>query len=164
MTTTPIRSSAAALLAIAALAVAGCGGGSSKTSSTAAAAPAPAATTKTAAAPTKTTKTSAASSPAPAGSGAQTIKVTSDPSGALKFTQTSLHAKAGKVTLKFVNPSSVPHSIAVEGNGVDKSAAGPVTGGKSNAVTATLKPGTYTFYCPVDGHEKAGMRGTLTVT
>jgi uncharacterized cupredoxin-like copper-binding protein len=26
-----------------------------------------------------------------------------------------------------------------------------------------LKPGTYEFYCPVPGHEQAGMKGTLTV-
>jgi uncharacterized cupredoxin-like copper-binding protein len=35
-------------------------------------------------------------------------------------------------------------------------------GGKSVA-TATLKAGQYTFYCSVDGHEAAGMTGTLTV-
>jgi uncharacterized cupredoxin-like copper-binding protein len=35
-------------------------------------------------------------------------------------------------------------------------------GGKSVA-SADLKPGQYTFYCSVDGHEAAGMTGTLTV-
>jgi uncharacterized cupredoxin-like copper-binding protein len=27
-----------------------------------------------------------------------------------------------------------------------------------------LKPGKYTFYCDIPGHESAGMEGTLTVT
>jgi uncharacterized cupredoxin-like copper-binding protein len=41
---------------------------------------------------------------------------------------------------------------------------GPVvSNGGISTVTAALKPGTYTFYCSVDGHEAAGMKGTLTV-
>ena len=31
-------------------------------------------------------------------------------------------------------------------------------------MSVTLKPGNYTFYCTVFGHEKGGMKGTLTVT
>ena len=38
-----------------------------------------------------------------------------------------------------------------------------VSGG-SDTLTVKLKPGTYTFYCPVPGHEQAGMKGTLTVS
>ena len=60
------------------------------------------------------------------------------------------------------NPASVPHGVAVEGNGVDKDGAVVNKGGKST-VTVALKPGKYTFYCPVPGHRQAGMQGTLTV-
>ena len=38
-----------------------------------------------------------------------------------------------------------------------------VTNGGTSTVTATLKAGTYEFYCSVDGHEAAGMKGTLTI-
>ena len=60
------------------------------------------------------------------------------------------------------NPSDVPHAVAVEGNGVDKDGQTVTKGGKST-VTVDLKPGKYEFYCPVDGHKAAGMKGTLTV-
>ena len=57
--------------------------------------------------------------------------------------------------------SSTPHAVAVEGNGVDKDGQ-TVTNGKTS-LTVDLKPGKYTFYCPVPGHRQAGMQGTLTV-
>jgi uncharacterized cupredoxin-like copper-binding protein len=94
----------------------------------------------------------------------QTVKLAADPGGALRFTKAALSAKAGTVTLELDNPSSagVQHGIAIEGNGVGKS--GPVVAaGSTSTVTAKLKAGTYTFYCPFDGHRAAGMKGTLTV-
>jgi plastocyanin len=112
---------------------------------------------------------SSAPAPAPApaasggGGGASTqLKLAADPSGQLKFDKASLSAKAGNVTIAMDNPSSVPHGVAVEGNGVDKDGQVVNKGGKST-VTAKLKPGKYTFYCPVPGHRQAGMEGTLTV-
>lgn len=81
----------------------------------------------------------------------------------LAFDRTTLTAKAGKVTLQLTNPSAVPHNIAIRGNGVLELGA-LVTGGGRSTVTANLKPGTYTFFCSVPGHEQAGMRGTLKVT
>jgi uncharacterized cupredoxin-like copper-binding protein len=36
--------------------------------------------------------------------------------------------------------------------------------GESDAVTVTLAPGTYQFFCEEPGHESLGMHGTLTVT
>jgi plastocyanin len=142
------------LVAAVVLALGGCGGSSTKTSTTARA-------------PQSTTpSTAAATSPktAPAGGAAQVVKLSADPSGALKFTTTTLQAKAGRVTLDMSNPSPVPHSIAVKGNGVNALSPQATVGqGQSARVTTTLKPGTYTFYCPVPGHEAAGMRGTVTV-
>ena len=90
------------------------------------------------------------------------LKLSADPSGALKFTTSSLSAKSGKVTITMSNPSSVPHGIAVEGSGIDKKGKTAGQGGTS-AIAVALKPGKYTFYCPVDAHRQAGMKGTLTV-
>ena len=141
---------------VAALVVAGCGGSSSSSSSnsssTAAAAPAPASTSSSA---------SAAPAAAPTG-GPQTLHLAAVP-GKLAFNTTSLSAKAGTVTLVMANPSSLAHAVAIQGQGIDKD--GKVVGnGGTSTVTAKLKPGTYTFYCPVPGHRQAGMQGTLTVT
>ena len=111
----------------------------------------------------QTTSSAATPPPAKSGGGASSnLKVSADPSGQLKFDKASLSAKSGNVTITMDNPSSVPHGVAVEGNGVDKTGS-VVNKGGTSTVTASLKPGKYTFYCPVPGHRQAGMEGTLTV-
>jgi uncharacterized cupredoxin-like copper-binding protein len=60
------------------------------------------------------------------------------------------------------NPSSLPHAVEIEGNGVEVAGDTVEKGGVSKA-SADLKPGDYEFYCPVGGHKDAGMEGTLTV-
>lgn len=95
------------------------------------------------------------------GGGGETLKLAADKS-ALKFDKSSLTAKAGKVTLEMANPSQLPHAVAIKGNGVDVDGK-TVGNGETSTASSDLKPGTYTFYCPVPGHEAAGMKGTLTV-
>jgi plastocyanin len=133
------------VLALSLTAVTGCGGGDNNDNSS---------TTAT----TSTTGTTTS----PSGGGAGALKVDADPSGALKFTKSTLSAKAGRVTITMDNPSPVDHAIGIKGNGVDQDGSTVGKGGVST-VTANLKPGKYEFYCPVDAHEQAGMKGTLTV-
>jgi uncharacterized cupredoxin-like copper-binding protein len=128
--------------------VAGCGS-SDNNSSTATTAPAKSAANK-------------ATSNAASGR-ASTLSLSADPSGALKFNKKVLVTKSGAVTINMSNPASIPHGIAVEGNGVDKDGQAVNKGGTST-VSVDLKPGKYEFYCPVDSHKQAGMEGTLTVT
>jgi plastocyanin len=88
---------------------------------------------------------------------AATIRLKAAKQG-LAFNVKTLHAKHGKITLKMANPASFQHAIAVGSH------KGKVVGkGGTSTVTATLKKGTYTYYCPVPGHKQAGMVGTLTV-
>ena len=63
----------------------------------------------------------------------------------------------------FAAPIYAAYNWAIKGNGVSKKGAIVGKGGTSKVVVA-LKPGKYTFYCSVPGHEVGGMKGTLTVT
>lgn len=61
------------------------------------------------------------------------------------------------------------HFLTREGKGV-KSEKGEATlkqasnAGQSGVFTVTFqKPGTHDLYCPVDGHEPPGMKGTVVV-
>ena len=72
-------------------------------------------------------------------------------------------AKHGKVTLVMANPSGCRTPSPSRATAIDKDGKTVNKGGTSR-VTVTLKKGTYTFYCPVDGHEAAGMKGKLVVS
>lgn len=95
-------------------------------------------------------------------SASKQLKLTADPGGALKFDKTALESKPGQVTVVLDNPSSVPHAIEVEGEGVEEEGKTVGKGGVSE-VTVDVKAGEYEYYCPVGNHKDAGMEGTLTV-
>jgi plastocyanin len=111
---------------------------------------------------TQTKESSGGGASSGGGGAAQTLKLVADPGGALKFDKSSLSAKAGKVTIALDNPSSLPHAVEIEGNGVEESSS-TIGMDETTKVSATVKAGTYEYYCPVDGHKAAGMEGTLTV-
>jgi plastocyanin len=142
-----------ALLCVFAIPIAGCGGDDSSSSSSGGSSGG-----------TQSNTTSSSSGGATSGGGGNVLKIAADPGGALKFDKTSLSAKSGKVTIVMTNTSSVPHGVELEGGGVEKKGAVITGAGSASRVTANLKPGKYEFYCPVDGHKAAGMKGTLTVS
>ena len=125
------------VLAALVLALSACGGGSSSSSTT------------------------PATTGGGGGGGGSTVKISADPSGALKYEQTDVSATAGSITIDFTNMSSLPHDVTIEGNGAS-GATDEITN-SSTSTTVDLEPGTYTFFCSVDGHRAAGMEGTLTV-
>jgi plastocyanin len=131
------------LAALAALVLAACGGGSSSTSVSV---------------PTVSSTTSGG------GGGAKsTVNVAADPGGQLAYTTNSLSTKAGQVTIDFKNPSPLGHNVQIQdSSGQVLGGTDTITGG-STSTTLNLKPGAYTYFCSVDGHEQAGMKGTLTV-
>lgn len=91
------------------------------------------------------------------------LKISTAPGATMKYSTTTLKAKAGVVTIVMKNISILPHDIAIKGHGVHANGK-LVSKGGTSTVTAKLKPGRYEFYCTVPGHEQAGMKGTLTVS
>jgi uncharacterized cupredoxin-like copper-binding protein len=120
-------------------------------------APSTAATT-----PKATTGTPAPPS-SPAATATTAVKLAANPSGQLSFDAKQLSAKAGKVTITLTNTAPLEHNVTIA-QGTTVLGATPTFTGGSKAVTLTLKPGTYTFYCSVPGHRQAGMEGTLSVS
>jgi plastocyanin len=133
----------ASALVVAALALTACGGDDDDDSSAA----------------TSTSTTTQAQG----GGGGETLKVTADPGGQLAFEEKSLSAKAGQVTIDFDNPSSTDHDVTIEDQGGTEVAATDIIADDTATANADLQPGSYTFFCSVDGHREAGMEGPLTV-
>ena len=149
------------LVAIAlALGISACGGSSGSSSSSSSAAASSSASSTATSSPATSSTTAAPSS----SSASSSLSIAADPSGALKFTKSSLTAKAGTITISFTNSSPLAHNLTVQ-----QGTSGPVLGatptfmGGTKTLKLTLKAGTYTFYCSVPGHRAAGMQGTLTV-
>jgi plastocyanin len=150
-----MRRIAVLLAAIAAFAVAGCGGDDEP-----AATPAP--TEAATEAPTEAATEAPTEAATEAAAGGSELKIAADPGGAKAFTETALTADAGKVTVEFANESQLPHAVEIEGNGVEETTE-TVTGADAPPLTVDLKPGEYTYYCPVGDHRAEGMEGKLTV-
>src|SRR3954464_10237108 len=146
------------VLAASVLALAACGGGSSSSSTT----PATTAGGGSTGGGGSPGGGGGGGSAGEGGGGASTVKIAADPNGALKFDQTELTASAGTVTIDFTNMSSLPHDVRIEGNGVSDEGTDQITSSSTTA-TVDLQPGTYTFFCSVDGHRAAGMEGKLVV-
>jgi plastocyanin len=101
--------------------------------------------------------------PPPASGTVKTLLLSADPTGQLRFDKNTLAAPAGTVRITLNNPAPVPHNISLQGPGGLSKQGPTVAKGGASQVEATLKPGTYTYFCSVPGHRQAGMQGTLTV-
>lgn len=96
--------------------------------------------------------------------GTTRLSLSAEERGGFTFDKESLRAKPGAVTVTMDNPrgNQAPHTVAIEGSGVDE-AGEVVQPGSEATVTAEVEAGEYTFYCPVGNHRQQGMEGTLTV-
>jgi len=139
------------LAALASLALVACGSSSSDTTSAPATTPA-------------SSGGSGGGGSSSGGSASSSVKLAADPSE-IAYDTDSLSAKAGNVTIDFDNPNSaLGHDVCVQdSSGKKLGCSQVVTGSSSTLDLSNLKAGDYTFYCSVDSHEAAGMKGTLSV-
>jgi len=107
------------------------------------------------------TTTTTATTTASQGS-ASTLKLAADPTQ-IAYDTTQLSGKAGQVTIDFTNPSAVTHDVCISGPSGQEVGCSQTISQGSTSLSENLKAGKYTFFCSVDGHEAAGMKGTLTV-
>ncbi len=81
-----------------------------------------------------------------------------------QITPATLSLDAGVYTFAAVNDGTISHALELTGNGIDGHTPDlAFAPGHSEGFTVTLKPGTYLFFCPIDGHRALGMQGTLVV-
>jgi plastocyanin len=80
------------------------------------------------------------------------------------FTLSRTTVPAGKVIIEFVDDGQDEHNLNAQG------ASGPPAATFATEVpkavarqTVVLRPGSYTLFCSLAGHEAKGMKATLTV-
>jgi len=72
-------------------------------------------------------------------------------------------AKAGMVTITARNRGTIQHALAVHASGGQVRTATIAPGGSAGLTVDLKTPGSYSWYCPLDGHRARGMRGTIVV-
>ena len=71
--------------------------------------------------------------------------------------------RAGPQHFRIADAGDQQHSFAIEGPGVSAQLPSQLSRGDTTELAVTLKPGTYTVWCPVDKHRGKGMERTITV-
>jgi plastocyanin len=80
------------------------------------------------------------------------------------YTLSRTTVPAGKVILEFINRGQDEHNLNVQPSTGTSAAAFPtVTPGTVTKLEVELRPGTYTLFCSLPGHEAKGMKASLTV-
>ena len=75
----------------------------------------------------------------------------------------ALRPRRGTPRSSFDNPAPLAHDVCVEDPSGNEVGCSDKVQEDKTSLTVNLEPGTYTFYCSVDGHRAGGMEGPLTV-
>jgi plastocyanin len=93
------------------------------------------------------------------------VEVTAEDTEAFRFVLSRSTVPAGTVILEFVNHGQDEHNLhAIEPSEGSEPGFIPNTASNAHAsVTLDLRPGSYTLFCSLPGHEMRGMKSTLVV-
>jgi plastocyanin len=80
----------------------------------------------------------------------------------LKFDKSSYTAKAGDLTIGYIDDGSLVHTLLIKEKPDFKLQVTSKNDSKSAKVS--LAAGTYTLFCDIPGHEAGGMKATLNVS
>jgi uncharacterized cupredoxin-like copper-binding protein len=70
---------------------------------------------------------------------------------------------AGAQRFRIINSGKQTHNFVIEGAGISQKLGSDLTRGDSAELMVNLPAGSYTVYCPVDGHRGKGMQRTIVV-
>jgi uncharacterized cupredoxin-like copper-binding protein len=70
---------------------------------------------------------------------------------------------AGAQRFRVINSGKQTHNFVIEGGAISQKLASDLTRGDTTELTVNLPAGSYTVYCPVDGHRGKGMQRTIVV-
>jgi uncharacterized cupredoxin-like copper-binding protein len=70
---------------------------------------------------------------------------------------------AGPQRFRVINSGKETHNFVIEGGGISQKLASDLTRGDTAEIVVNLPAGTYSVYCPVDGHRGKGMQRTIVV-
>ena len=93
------------------------------------------------------------------------VAVEASDQGGYKYTPSTLTVPAGSVTFSVKNAGTEEHEFEIfkaDGTTVVDEIEGLVPG-LTKELKVTLEAGSYTYVCKLNGHDLAGMKGTLTV-
>jgi uncharacterized cupredoxin-like copper-binding protein len=96
-----------------------------------------------------------------AGASTKTITVTEKE---FRIVLSAKTASAGSVRFVVKNTGKISHALELSGPGLAKKKTALIKPGGSSVLTATVKAGSYSLWCPVPGHAAQGMKAKLTVT
>jgi plastocyanin len=91
--------------------------------------------------------------------------VTAEDTEAFRFILSRPSVPAGEVIIEFVNHGQDEHNLhAAESTSGAEVGALPNTQPNAHpTLKVDLRPGSYTLFCSLPGHEAKGMKATLTV-